>query len=236
MSTDISAVAVFYISESDIQNVFKVRTSETNVSDISYSNLLHFIHMDQWPSDLILNPFNGKMDQALSENAILTFGNPAKMLVKHDYVRYLSTKLFNNPNCVSMFNNEVSLVNSIESTGDSIFQNDISNGFWKFSTDSSYSLSGFVYDSVTGKKATNNTITSNDNICRELLNTLVENAFSRFDNVGNVIDASGVFPLPIYQGDTISFKTILNPTENQYLLTNSNNFGGRSYFIKLVIT
>ena len=76
MSTDISAVAVFYISESDIQNVFKVRTSETNISDISYSNLLHFIHMDQWPSDLILNPFNGKMDQALSENAILTFGNP----------------------------------------------------------------------------------------------------------------------------------------------------------------
>ena len=49
---DVSASAVFYISEQDIQNVFKARTTETDVSNINYSDLLYFIHMDQWPTDL----------------------------------------------------------------------------------------------------------------------------------------------------------------------------------------
>ena len=67
------------------------------------------------------------------------------------------------------------------------------------------------------------------------MNTILQNAFSRFDNVADVIDSSGVFPLPILQGDTISFETSLNPTETQHLLTSTNDFGGRTYKIKLVI-
>tara|TARA_B100001175_G_scaffold79656_1_gene66657 strand:+ start:3204 stop:5699 length:2496 start_codon:yes stop_codon:yes gene_type:complete len=229
---DLSASAVFYISQQDVQNVFKVRTSETDISNISYSELLHFIHMDQWPTNLILNPFNAVMN---NDDAILSFWNSSKMTVKHDYIRYLSQKLFNNPHCVSMFNNETQLVNSIENIGSEIYQSDISSVFWKFSTDSSHTQDGFIYDSVTGKKATNNTIITNDNICRQLLNTILQNAFSRFDNIADVMDSSGVFPLPILQGDTISFETSLNPTETQHLLTSTNDFGGRTYKIKLII-
>jgi len=233
-SLDVSATAVFYISEADIQNVFKVRT--TNVSNISFSDLLYFMHMDQWPADLILNPFNAQMNEPLSENAVLSFWNSNKMTVKHDYIRYLSEKIFNNKHCVSMFNNEKQLVDSLESMGDTFYQNNIRNVFWKFSTDSSHNQVGFMYDSVTGKNATTNRITTNDNICRQLMNTILQNAHSRLDNVQNIIDSNGVFPLPILQGDTISFETSLNPAENQHSLTFTNEFGGRSYKIKLVIT
>jgi hypothetical protein len=93
-----------------------------------------------------------------------------------------------------------------------------------------------MYDSVTGKNATTNRITTNDNICRQLMNTILQNAHSRLDNVQSIIDSNGVFPLPILQGDTISFETSLNPAEDQHSLTSTNEFGGRSYKIKLVIT
>ena len=56
-----------------------------------------------------------------SENVILSFWNTEKMTVKHDYIRYLSKQLFNNPHCVSMFNNERQLVNSIETLGNEIY-------------------------------------------------------------------------------------------------------------------
>ena len=168
--------------------------------------------MENWPSSLYLNPMNGMMDQNLSENATIVLPTPNKMLVKHDFLRYISKKLFNTVSGVSLFNNEKKLVNNLTNMGKDIYDNTISVKLNKYSTTSNTPLgTGFVLDPVTGLKATTNDNTSNDNICRILLNTLMENVPSRFSDISGVMDASGVFSLPINAGDTINFFMTIHP-------------------------
>ena len=71
---DVSAAAVFYISEQDIQNVFKARTDSADFSDISSADLHYYVNMDEWPSRTLLHPVNGMLDQPLSWNPIIDTG------------------------------------------------------------------------------------------------------------------------------------------------------------------
>ena len=56
---------------------------------MSATDLKHFIFMDKWPYNLTLNPANGMMDQSRSYNPIQVT-TPNKMLLKHDFIRYLA--------------------------------------------------------------------------------------------------------------------------------------------------
>ena len=94
---------------------------------------------------------------------------------------------------------------------------------------------GFILDTVTGLKATTNDNTSDENICWVLLNQLLESKPERFNNIGNTIDASGVFPLPILEGDTISFTFSISPASNQHQLTGVSEINPREYQIKIVV-
>jgi hypothetical protein len=233
---DVSAISIYYISETDIQNIFKVRTDSNDVNDISLTDLKHFIHMDKWPHNLTLNPVNGMMDQPQSTNSISNVNIPNKMLVKHDFIRYLAKNLFNTPQGVDLFNNERELVQNLNTLGNNAFQTDISSVLWKYSTYSTHSNeTGFVVDDVTGLKATTNDNTSDENICWVLLNTLLAKAPNRFKNLENVIDSDGVFSLPIFVGDTINFTFDITPANNQHLLTNSSEIVSRKYQIKIVV-
>tara|TARA_Y100000022_G_scaffold117449_1_gene101444 strand:- start:229 stop:3543 length:3315 start_codon:yes stop_codon:yes gene_type:complete len=235
-TVDISATAVFYMSQTDIRNVFKIRVNSTNMNDVSNSDIMHFMFMENWPSSLYLNPMNGMMDQILSENATIVLPTPNKMLVKHDFLRYISKKLFNTVSGVSLFNNEATLVSNLTNMGKDIYDNTIGVKLNKYSTTSNTPLeTGFVIDPVTGLKATTNDNTSNDNICRVLLNTLMENVPSRFSDISGVMDASGVFSLPIDIGDTINFFMTIHPQANQHLLTGVPPISPRKYQIKIVI-
>ena len=62
---------------------------------------------------------------------------------------------------------------------------------------------------------------------------LLDENIERFDNV--IMDASGVFSLPLLEGDTINYLVKINPSSQQHLLTSVPEFGGRIYQIKLVI-
>ena len=120
--------------------------------------------------------------------------------------------------------------------GKDIYDNTIGVKLNKYSTTSNTPLeTGFVLDPVTGLKATTNDNTSNDNICRILLNTLMENVPSRFSDISGVMDASGVFSLPINAGDTINFFMTIHPEANQHLLTGVPPISARKYQIKIVI-
>ena len=48
-SLDVSATAIFYMSETDVQNVFKAQTDSKDLTDISSTDIKHFIFMENWP-------------------------------------------------------------------------------------------------------------------------------------------------------------------------------------------
>jgi hypothetical protein len=231
---DVSAAAVFYISEQDIQNVFKARTDSADFSDISSADLHYYVNMDEWPSTTLLNPVNGMLDQPLSWNPIIDTGVANQMLIKHDFIRYLASKLFNSANGVFMFNNVSSMISDLEDLGETMYQQDVSASLWKYAATSTTTLeTGYVVDSSTGLKATTNENSSIENICYILMKKLLDENIERFDNA--IMDASGVFSLPLLEGDTINYLVKLNPSSQQHLLTSVPEFGGRIYQIKLVI-
>jgi hypothetical protein len=237
---DASATAVFYMSQTDVRNVFQVRTDSNDLTDISSADLMHYVFMERWPTRTRLNPVNGMMDQEKSKNAMISTGVDAnKMLVKHDFIRYLASKLFNTPQGADLFNNESELISGLNGLGETSYQQDISAALWKYSTTSTQNVysdggdEGFVLDSVTGLKATTNDMVSTENLCYIMLNQLLNKNPERFNDLA--IDASGVFPLPILEGDSINYRLQINPIANQNTLTGVPEFGGRVYHIKVVI-
>ena len=233
---DISAVAVYYISQDDIQKVFRFQADSYDVNDISNTDIKYFIDMQSWPTNLLINPSNAMLDKADSNGALLQVGNPPKMLVKHDFVRYLASKLFNTAQGVDLFNNESELIGNLNQMGNTSFE-DISGILWKNSTlNTSIPADGTnrVIDLSTNWVATTNNFTTNDNICRELFQQILKNSASRFNTI--VLDGTGTAPLPIVSGDSISYKFTVNPAPSQETLTGVSPFGGRTYQIKLLVT
>jgi hypothetical protein len=236
--TDASAVAVFYMSQAEIQNVFYFETDSLNFSDISYERLHYFIYMNRWPSHMVLAPTNGMMDQAGSSNAMLQIGIPNKMLVKHDFVRYLASSLFNTPNGVDLFNNQETLLHTLDTMGQYSWQNDISASLWKYATTSSYPVpadvrSGFIYDQYSNLKCTTADLPMDVNLGCKMMNQLLMLQPERFNHL--VLDDYGQAPIPILAGDTIQFLFTIYPAPGQNNLTGVPAFGGRSYAIKIII-
>lgn len=234
---DASAVAVFYMAQQDIQNVFQAYTDSANITDISYERMHFHVFMDKWPTNPRLNPMNAMMDRLESSNAMITVNTPSEMLVKHDFIRYLAKQLFNTPMGTDLFSNQSELLNSLNSLGETVYQ-DISASLWKYATTSSRPVpadvtSGFILDPVTGYKATTADLATQDNLCFVMINKLLETLPQRFNNLQ--LDSNNLFKLPILAGDTISFLVTVNPTPGQNNITGVPSFGGRPYQIKIVI-
>lgn len=231
---DSSAVAVFYMAQSDVNQIFRFQADSLDFSDTAYSDLHYLIYMDRWPSSLILNPSNAMLDQQQSSTPILQVGIPEKMLVKHDFIRYLSDSLFNTPHGVDLFNNETQLIQHMNTLGYTAWQNDISGGLWKYASTSDTPVSsGFVIEPVSGLKATTDDLPMDDNIGRYMMNKLLQNNPHRFRDL--VLDEEGQAPIPIYTGDTFRFKFTVYPAENQHMLTGVAPLSGRAYEIRIVI-
>jgi len=234
---DVSATAVYFISESDIQSVFKFQSDSWDINDISASDVRYFIDMTAWPETLFFNPVNAMLDKEGASGYITDIGIANKMLVKHDFIRYLALKLFNTPNGVDLFNNEEELITHLNTMGNASFQRDISGTLWKYATTSSEAVNDltFILDLSSNLKCTTDNLTSNDNICRELFNQLLVNNKMRFNNIALNDENNNIASLPITVGDSISYRFTVFPAANQNDLTGVSAFGGRSYAIKLKV-
>jgi len=201
--------------------------------DGSNSDIKYYVYPSHWP---VLNPANGMMNDASSLNPIATAdgGSPFaanKMMVAHDFVRYLSLRLFNTPYATDLFNNEDVLLTDIRYLCDSS-----SGHVWNTITNSvtSVGIAGTnanIHTDGSGNKYMNNTDTTNDNLCRELLLQLFGSAPDRFDMVsGNLAPQA----LPFVAGDSISFKLTVSPAAGQNNLTGVSAIESRSYEIRLI--
>jgi hypothetical protein len=232
---DVSATAVFYVSETDMKNVFKFQSDSFDINDLSASDIRYFTYMSNWPEGLVINPVNAMLDKSGSANAITQVGIPNKMLVKHDFIRYLALKLFNTPSGVDLFNNENELIAHLNDMGNASYQNDISGSLWKYATNASTPIdnTNFILDASSNDRCTTDHLTSNDNICRELFNQILYANKSRFSDIS--LNTLGVRSLPILSGDSISYRFTVFPKAGQNNITGVAAFGGRSYRIKLLV-
>ena len=224
------AVAVFYVKQSDMMDVFKFQSDSNDMNEDAASDVKYYVFDRNWPAQLKINPLNAMMNKTESVNML---GNAEtftenKMLVKHDFIRYLSLKLFNTIHGVDLFSNESDLLENAVYGGETI--RDTIHGLLAnvSTTSSSESMSYDVY----GNKYLTNDVSGNTNLCRELLRQMVAGAPGRF---GSITDANTPQSLPFQPDDTINFKVTLQAAPTQNLLTGVSEIPVRSYLVKLVI-
>jgi uncharacterized protein YjbI with pentapeptide repeats len=231
---DFSANAVFYMSQEDIQKVFAIKLTG-DLQDLSHNDITYFINMHNWPSTVKLNPSNAMLDQPASSGALLSVGIQNKMLVKHDFIRYLALRLFNTAQGVDLFNNEASLVSALDSMGSTSYHTDISSVLWGLSSinPNPTLTSTYIYDPSLNLYGTTDDMKTNDNICRELCQQILFENNDRFALLYK--NAQGLYPIPILTGDTISFTYTIYPAPNQHLLTSVQPIPPRTYRISIII-
>ena len=236
---DSSAVAVFNINLDSVKDVFKFSSTAYDISDNLPSGEMHyFVHADQWPVNVIINPSDSMMDKAGSVNPILTVPLATEMLVKHDFIRYLALKLFNTAMGTDLFSNEGALLGDLNAKG-LVAWTDISENLWKYSSTNTTSGEidnmGILIDPSSNELCTTDHFSGNTNLCRELYQQLIftSSGRSRFQNV--VLDGNNQAPIPFIAGDSISFLYTIHPAAGQNAVTGVSAFGGRSYKIKLQI-
>jgi len=220
---DVSATAIFNVKTETMRNVFRFQTDASDVDVVDGTDTQYYVKMDQWPATAILNPAHAMMDHSDSENPIATGDSNGtyvdnRMLVKHDFVRYLALKLFNTYQGVDLFSNEDAMKEDLAEKGAAAWA----------------SISGDLHGSA-------GPLTNNDddnNFSRQLLEQIINNDRDRLinDASAGTIDASNeIQAMPLVDGDTISFKVTLKAATGQHNLTGVSAIGDRTYKIKLVL-
>ena len=164
------------------------------------------------------NLFKVICENPIGENAIVTnetaigkntiVNSPyLNQCINHDYVRYLAKSLFNTSYATSLFLNRNNLIQSV-GTSINIAWNDMHKLIQNISNKGLHpnliGASGFKY--FTDEE------TNAYNICRELYLQLISQQPQRFKNLLNSTNSQY---LPIFAGDTISIRIIINPSINQ---------------------
>jgi hypothetical protein len=243
---DASSTGVFYMKTSDLRNIFQFQTDAININDLSAQDMKYYVNMQYWPELFELNPANAMMDQDLSSgllsvNPISTMErdgtqySPTKMFVKDDFIRYLAQELFGTYSGVDLFNNKQSLEDNIQDQCDGSARGhswyDISHALYSVSSING-THPGLLTDISGYKYMTRYTITSN-NLCRELMNQIGSADPNRFCNI---LETAEMQPVPLYDGDSISFLLTIKPAPNQEKIVNlTTPIKPRNYRIKIFL-
>lgn len=241
---DVSAVAVIEVSTEMMRSVFQFQTDATDLNNLSDSDIKYYVDTAAWDGIELVNPANAMLNHTESLGTITAqdpTGAPLptnKQFVAHDFVRYLSLRLFNTPYGVDLFQNEEDLMADIRAKCSA---DDTLGSVWK-NIKAKLELvnkENAEFDSASGKCMTNGNTTA-DNICRVLMLQMLSTQIQRFQDItlanaahsGEVGICQG---LPFMDGDSISFKLSINPAEGQEETTGVEAFSGRSYEIRLAI-
>ena len=240
------ATAVIRLKVSDMWNTFRYQTDSINMNDINGSDLRYYVNLSNWNPGVVINPAHAMMDDALSQGGldINNINIPSnKKLLKHDYIRYLALKLFNTTQGVDLMSNVLDLNENMASVcGDfsgSIFNNIIS---LLKSISTTGNDSNLTFDN-SGNYLTNS-LETNKNIVRSLMNQILYYNPARFQDISgssSVFGTSGIFgdlttrPVPLMVGDVLFFVVNVTPPPGQNVLTNVQTIPSRTYLIKLVL-
>ena len=224
------ATAVFYVKVSDLTNVFKIQTDSNDMSDTDASDVKYYVFNRMWPAALKINPAHAMLNKTESNGMLGTTDlfSENKMLAKHDFLRYLSLRLFNTIYGVDLFSNESDLLENTTYWGENVSANihDIMASISTTSSDETMS-----YD-ASGNKYLTDAASGNTNLCRELVRQLTASAASRFSSI---VDANSPQGIPLMEDDSINFKVTFNSAPSQNVLTGVTEIPSRSYMVRLVL-
>jgi len=233
------AVAVFDVDIEDMKRVFQYQTDGIDTNNVDGSDIKYYIKMNQWPANLVLNPAHAMMDAPLSQNGFdITDSNiaSAQKMVKHDLLRYLALKLFNTTRAVDLISNEMELKENMVSLCGSF-----NTSVWKNIRDLLVAIStegtdGELAVDADGLKHLTNSLRTNKNIVRTLINQIAQYDAARF----NAMDAAPVDglnrPVPFVEGDILNFTVRFSAASGQHDLTGVSAIPDRTYLIKIHIT
>lgn len=225
---DASVNAIIEISLENIKNIFKFQTDSQDITNNSVTDIKYFVNSSLFPR---VNPANAYLDPEDSLRWIGTGDTrgpyaKSKLLVCHDFVRYLALRLFNTHQGVDLFNNEEELLASVRLKCEKITLANIINILESLDVSNNL-LSNFIdISGVSLYYTTNNDISGN--ITKTILEQMISIDKKRFKNILNTDLPQ---PIPFKLGDTIDFKLVVNPAENQHELTNVNSIEARVFRI-----
>jgi uncharacterized protein YjbI with pentapeptide repeats len=228
-STD--ATAVFYVRLSDMNNVFMYQSDANDITNVTADDIKYYVFHRKWPTELKVNPSHAMLDKPESAG-MLGHGEgytADKSLIKHDFIRYISLRLFNTIHGVDLFHNEAELLENTTFLGETV-RNNIDNILSSVSTTSA--SQNMTYD-ASGNKYLTNDASGNTNLCRELMRHIASVAPSRF--YGNVPNHAGLKNVPFLENDTLQYKLVVQAAATQNLLTGVSEIPSRSYTIKFVL-
>jgi hypothetical protein len=227
-STD--ATSVFYVKLSNMTDLFQYQTDSLDINDISASDIKYYVFNRKWPTELKINPAHAMLNKPESLGMLGTADvyNPNKMLTKHDFLRYISLRLFNTIHGVDLLRNESDLLENATYWGENVRTNinTILSGISTTSSDAALAIDS------SGNKYLTNTNADNTNLCRELTRQMFFHSPQRFSNIS---DNSGLKSLPLQENDTISFKVMFQSASSQNTLTGVEVIPTRSYTVKLIL-
>jgi len=249
------AVAVLFVKTTDMQKVFQFETDAINVNDLSAQDMKFYVDMESWPTSQGLkpmNPANAMIDvPTYSSGAISNISKISgaaydhnKSLVKHDFIRYIAQRMFNTYQAVDLFNNQLEVVQNIESVCDGSAKGhswfDISAALYKVDKDHGTN-SGLLVD-ANGLKYMTTATTTPDNLSRELFLQIVGNQPNRLtanaDGSSRVLGSADRQNMLFYDGDTINFNLTLKTASGQETVSGLSGISpipSRTYVIKLVM-
>jgi hypothetical protein len=228
---DSSATAILQVPLSSMTSCFKYDADSIHMLDGSNSDIKYYVYPATWP---VLTPANAMLDATGSRNPIITSDGGQtlasnKMMVAHDFVRYLSLRLFNTPYATDLFNNTDVLLTDLRYISELNVWDPITT---KITAVGINGTNANIHGTA-GSKFMNNTNTTDANLCRELLLQLFAVAPQRFSDISNNITSTPQ-SLPFIAGDFISFKLTVQAASGQNNLTGVAAIEPRSYEIRLV--
>ena len=231
------ATGIFYVNIDDMKNVFGYQTDSIDMNNLAENDIKYYVDMTKWPENLTLNPSHAMMFNALSAGGFDitdTAISDEKKLIKHDYVRYLSNKLFNTTRGVDLMSNELELVENLAGNG-SLFTSMNTRNILDILNSISTTSTGAYSSDADGKKYLTNATLIPTNIVRSIMEQINNAEPERFNNL-SPNEANGLIrSLPFMVGDRLNFTLKIKAATNQHVLTGVQPIPDRTYLISLVL-
>lgn len=223
-------VAFYEVSLQDMKNTFSFLTDSNDIDDAVIDghknvntdmDIIYEIYPEYFPNinfahaqTVIPETYNTKHFMTnLNDTPYGTTFNSTRSLLKHEYIRYLSSKLFNTIQGVDLFNNEQELKNIIVRKGNEVLNS--------------------ILQDLSNASGMSNIDTDGTNIGREIILQILNNEPQRFKNLS--INDNGSISFPFLENDTLIFNVSINSNENQHNLTGTNLIQTRVYRIVLIM-
>lgn len=231
---DASACAVFQLAVADIKSVFKYQSDSFDVENAAATDVKYYVYPGAWPVGV--NVAHAMLQGAYATDATGAMSaeggsyDDNRNLLKHDFVRYLSKKLFNTIFGVDLFNNEDELLANIVGHGHTIKGNITDKLTAVGVSGNDAGLSG-----STGSKYFTNGVTDAKNLCRVIMLQLASTQAGR-ERFKSMDASSGIQSVPFVDGDSLYFKVTVKAADNQHQLTNlASPIEDRTYNIRLLL-